>query len=144
MKAERPFLAVRAIITDENNKVLILKRDNTLQGDGKWCLTGGNIEYGQSASDAVKNEIKEETSLICEDLKFLFYLENMPSEESDLHYVTLVFLCSVTGTLKLNSESSDYAWIRSDEIAHYDFAFKNDNALSQYWQINGWYNKSYD
>jgi 8-oxo-dGTP diphosphatase len=136
MKVERPFLAIRALITDENNKVLILKRDNTLQGQGKWCLPGGNIEYAQGVNEAVIKEIEEETSLICKDVKFLFYLENLPSEESQLHYVNLVFLCSVTGTLKLNSESSDYAWIRSDEIDQYKFAFKNDKALNQYWKIN--------
>jgi len=135
-KNKRPFLAVRAIITDEDGRVLILKRANTVQGNGKWCLPGGNIEYAQQVNDAVTKEIEEETSLICEDVKFLFYLENLPSEESELHYVNLVFLCSAEGTIELNSESSDYAWIGSDEINEYNMAFKNERALKQFWYLN--------
>jgi 8-oxo-dGTP diphosphatase len=135
-KSKRPFLAVRGIITNEDKKVLILKRANTVQGLGKWCLPGGNIEYGQKVSDAIVKEIKEETTFICENIKFLFYLENIPSEESDLHYVNLVFLCKVSGTINLNAESSDFAWIGSDEIDKYNIAFNNDLMVKQYWNLN--------
>jgi 8-oxo-dGTP diphosphatase len=132
-KSNRPFLAVRAIITNTDEKVLILKRSNTIQGNGKWCLPGGNVEYGQTAVEAMANEIKQETSLISKDIKFLFYLENLPSEESELHYINLVFVCSTEGNLKLNYESSDYAWIDPGEIHDYNIAFKNDVILEKYW-----------
>jgi 8-oxo-dGTP diphosphatase len=133
IKSNRPFLAARAIITNTDEKVLILKRSNTIQGNGKWCLPGGNVEYGQTAVEAMANEIKQETSLISKDIKFLFYLENLPSEESELHYINLVFVCSTEGNLKLNYESSDYAWIDPCEIHDYNIAFKNDVILEKYW-----------
>jgi mutator protein MutT len=136
MKSYRPFLAVRAIITDKDGKVLILKRANTIQGDGKWCLPGGNIEYGQTAAEAMANEIKQETSLISNDIKFLFYLENLPSDASELHYISLVFICSTEGNLQLNYESSESAWIEPGEIQNYNFAFKNNVILKKYWHIN--------
>jgi len=136
MKSYRPFLAVRAIITDKDGKVLILKRANTIQGDGKWCLPGGNIEYGQTAAEAMANEIKQETSLISNDIKFLFYLENLPSDASELHYISLVFICSTEGNLQLNYESSESAWIKPGEIQNYNFAFKNNVILKKYWHIN--------
>ena len=133
IKSKRPFLAVRAIITDKDRKVLILKRSDTIQGNGKWCLPGGNIEYGQTAAEAMANEILQETSLTTKDIKFLYYLENLPSEESEFHYVNFVFVCNTEGNLHLNHESSEYAWIEPGEINKYYFAFKNDKMLEKYW-----------
>lgn len=135
-KSNRPYLAVRAIIINESGKVLILKRANTIQGNGNWCLPGGNVEYGQTAAEAMENEIKQETSLFSNDIVFLFYLENLPSDASELHYINLVFICRTEGDLHLNYESSDNAWIGPGEINNYDFAFKNDVILKKYWNIN--------
>ncbi len=132
-KSNRPYLAVRAVITNENGKVLILKRANTIQGDGKWCLPGGNIEYGQTAKEAMEREIRQETSLICKKIEFLFFLESLPSEESELHYVNFVYRCNVEGNVKLNYESSDYAWIYPDAVPNYNIAFKNDEILKRFW-----------
>ena len=132
-KNKRPFIAVRTIILNPDGKALILRRSNTKLGNGKWCLPGGNIEYGQKVEEAVETEVKQETSLVIKSLRFLFYLENMQSEESDLHYVNLVFICDVNGKLKINHESSDYAWIGPDEIGNYEIAFGNDTILSKYW-----------
>ena len=134
-KSNRPFLAVRTIISDDHDRVLLIKRTNTEQGLGKWCLPGGNIEYDQSVSEAVIAEIKEETSLTCTNSEFLFYFENLPSMESKLHYVNLVFKCEVTGYLKLNNESSEYVWIDRGELQKYDLAFKNDMILKEFWQL---------
>jgi 8-oxo-dGTP diphosphatase len=135
-KSNRPYLAVRAIITDGSGRVLILKRANTSQGDGKWCLPGGNIEYGQTTGEAMAREINQETSLNCTDYKFLFYLENLPSEESELHYINLVYLCSTKGKVQLNNESSDFAWIDSVGMKNYKIAFRNDEILLRYWHLN--------
>jgi mutator protein MutT len=132
-KSSRPYLAVRAIITNESGKVLILKRSNTSQGDGKWCLPGGNIEYGQTANDAMVREVKQETSLNCSDIRFLFFLESLPSEESELHYINFIYQCSVDGKIKLNYESSDYEWINLSELPEYKIAFRNDEILKKYW-----------
>jgi len=133
-KTKRPFLAVRAIIANNDGKVLIIKRTNTLHGDGKWCLPGGNVEYGQRVREAVKKEIKQEISLTCTDFFFLFFEENLPSEESDLHYVNLIYECFTEGTLQLNYESSEYAWIGPEDLQNYNLAFRNDVVLKMYWE----------
>ena len=135
-KSKRPFIAVRAIITDASDKVLILKRDATSYGDDEWCLPGGKIDFGQTAADAVAREVIEETSLVCKEIKFLFYQDSLPDENLELHFVNLVFLCKVTGSIKLNAESSDFAWLGPDEVPKYKIAFRNDKTLIQYWQLN--------
>jgi mutator protein MutT len=135
-KSKRPHLAVRAIIVDDNGKVLILRRADTTLGGGKWCLPGGNIEYGQTVGEAVALEVHEETSFTAKDVQFLFYLENLPSLESELHYINIVFKCRAEGNIYLNRESSEYAWIDHSDMHNYEFAFKNDLALGQYWHLS--------
>jgi len=136
MKSNRPYLAVRAIITSKSGKVLILKRADDTLGGGKWCLPGGNIEYGQTAGEALALEVLEETSVTATDAQFLFYLENLPSQESELHYINLVFKCRAEGDIQLNPESSEYAWTDQSDMHNYEFAFKNDLALQQYWHFS--------
>lgn len=135
MKTNRPMLAVRAIIKNESGRILILKRDATAYGDEEWCLPGGKIDFGQTAAEAVANEVMEETSLKCTDIEFLFYQDSLPDQNLELHFVNLVFLCEVSGTLKLNAESSDYAWVGSEEIEKYKMAFNNGKIISKYLNI---------
>ena len=134
-KSNRPYLAVRAIINSKDGKVLILKRAGDTLGGGKWCLPGGNIEYGQTVAEAVAMEVHEETSFTAKDVQFLFYFENLPSQESELHYINLIFKCNVEGDIQLNRESSEYAWIDHVDMHNYEFAFKNDLAIEQYWHL---------
>ena len=135
-KNKRPYMAVRAIIVNDNGKVLILKRADDTLGGGKWCLPGGNIEYDQTVAEAVALEVHEETSFTAKDVQFLFYLENLPSLESELHYINLVFKCRAEGNIHLNRESSEYAWIDHGDMHNYEFAFKNDLVLEQHWHLS--------
>jgi len=130
--SKKPQIAVRAIITNSERKILILKRANTSYGNSCWNLPGGKIDFGETAEHAIKKELKEEINLDCHSSKFLFYLDNLPNEMTDLHFVTLFFECKCSGKIKLNSESSDYKWIDSGELTKYDLVFENDVAISNY------------
>jgi mutator protein MutT len=129
---KKPQIAVRAIITNSVNEILILKRANTSYGNGFWNLPGGKIDFGETAEQAIKKEIKEEINLDCHSAKFQFYLDNLPNEMTDLHFVTLFFECKCTGDLQLNPESSAFKWIDSDKIADYHLVFENDAAIKNY------------
>jgi mutator protein MutT len=129
-------VAVRAIICDENNRVLIIKRSNTQYGNNKWCLPGGKVDYGVSVTENIANEIAEETSLRHISSTFLYYLDTLPSPETDLHYVSLVFKCEVSGEIKLNDESQEFAWIAPEDMKNYSFVFDNDKALEWFWELH--------
>ena len=132
-----PVPVVRLIITDKDGKILLLKRQNTDYGNGAWCLPGGKVDYGQNVEGAVIEELREETSLICTEAKFLFYQDSLPTQPNTMHCINLYFQCSVTGQVILNDESSEYAWMREEDLDKYDIAFKNDLALLQYWKELG-------
>jgi len=124
-----PLLAVRAIIRDDLGKILILKRATGDAYGDLWCLPGGKVDYGQSAEEAMTREIREETSLGTYSIQFLFYLDGLPKMPGDKHYLTLLFSCLAKGNIKLNSESSEFAWVGLGDMEHYEFAFDNDKAV---------------
>ena len=129
-----PLLAVRAIIKNEVDKILLLKRaSNGAYGD-MWCLPGGKVDFGQTAEEAIVREIQEETSLICSSSEFLFYKDGLPQNPGENHYLTLYFYCQATGTIELNKESSEFAWLGLEELGNYDIAFNNDDAIKSFWE----------
>jgi len=50
---------VRAVITDEEERILLIKRKDT----GRWGMPAGAVELEDSLTDALKREVKEETGL---------------------------------------------------------------------------------
>ena len=48
-----------SIVTENKNEVLFEKRSD----NGMWCVPGGAIELGETLEQALKREVKEETSL---------------------------------------------------------------------------------
>jgi len=51
--------SVRAIILDESNRILYIKR----KGNNKWALPAGGIELNESIEECLRREVKEETGL---------------------------------------------------------------------------------
>ncbi len=129
-----PIPVVRAIITDEEGRILILKRQNTVYYPGAWCLPGGKIHYGETGEQALARELQEETSLGCISSKFLFYQDSLPDEPGGMHCINLYFACAVSGDVIVNEESEQFAWIRPSDLQNYDIAFRNDQAILRYWQ----------
>jgi len=131
---EFPIPAVRAIIVNPDNRVLMLRRANSDYGDGWWCLPGGKIDFGQKANEALAHKIKKKTKLQCKSYRFFMYQDNLPYEMSDLHFLSLYFVVKVTGDIKLNEESSSFVWVSSEELDNYKVAFLNDLAIKKYWE----------
>lgn len=128
-----PLLAVRAFILDNDGQVLILKRAAEDEYGDLWCLPGGKVDFSQTAEEAIIREIQEETSLVCISAQFLFYMDGLPEEPNDNHYLTLFFECKVKGSLRLNHESSEFSWIGPEDIDIYKFAFDSDEAIQSFW-----------
>lgn len=131
---DSPRVAVRAIITNKKNQILLLQRTDTAYYDDYWNLPGGKVDYGDTVLKTLIKEVKEETELIVEDATFLQYLDNPPDEGSSLHFVTLVFIANVNGTIRINGESSAYAWVGKAKLKNYKIAFRNEEAMMNYWE----------
>ena len=130
-----PVPVVRLIIPNAEGKVLLLRRSGAAYANQAWCLPGGKIDYGQTAEEAVRRELREETELTPTSIRFLFYQDSLPLAPGKMHCINLYFECDVSGNIALNDESSEYAWIGPSDLETYDIAFRNEAGLCTYWQM---------
>ena len=134
MENGSPVSVVRAIINNDEGKVLVLRRANSVYGDGGWCLPGGKVDYGMTVEEALVQELLEETALRCVQTRFLFYQDSLPLETGKMHCINLYFECAVQGEIVLNEESSAYAWVGQDEAVGYGLVFGNEEGVRRYWE----------
>lgn len=114
-------LSVRVLLTDDEGKVLILKRStNSRTNPGKWELPGGKVDQGESFDHALLREVYEET-------KLKISLEHVVGvSEQNLHVIRAVHIIMsgeiLEGNLKLSSEHEGYAWVFFENLQEYNLA----------------------
>lgn len=114
-------LSVRALLIDENKKMLILKRStDSKTNPGKWELPGGKVDQGESFDQALIREVYEETQL-------KINLEHVVGiSEQNLHLIRAVHIIMsgkiLDGVLTLSSEHEGYAWVFFEDLSEYELA----------------------
>ena len=100
---------------EKNDKYLMLLRNKRLKdlNKNKYVGVGGHVEEGESIVEAMKREIKEETSLIVKEYKYrgLVYFNNGEYEEN----MYLFHVTSFDGVVRECDEGTLY-WIPKNEI----------------------------
>ena len=132
-----PLPCIRLFTSDDQGRVLILKRANTSHGDGLWCLPGGMLDYGETMVQGAQRELREETGLECREIAFEFIQDSLPPRPGEMHCLNIYFSCRVSGPVRINVESKEYAWIEPADAGGYAWAFNNDLGLKQFWRQNG-------
>ncbi len=100
----------------ENHRWLMLYRGIKPQdvNAGKWIGVGGKLEAGETMRECALREIKEETGLCAEDLRFCgtiwFFYEGAETEKIWLYTGT-----KFSGTLK-DCDEGMLAWIPEEEL----------------------------
>jgi len=122
-------LAVRAIITDDNGKILILKRSaDSKTNPGKWELPGGKVDQGEPFDKALIREVFEETQL-----KIALY-NVIGASQQNLPLIRAVHIIMsgkiVDGELNLSDEHDGYAWEYPDNLNDYELADWLENFIS--------------
>jgi ADP-ribose pyrophosphatase YjhB (NUDIX family) len=64
---------VRAVILDEENRMLLVKQHH--EDKDIWMVPGGGIEEGENSAEAAVREVKEETGLDIEVGRLLWHAE---------------------------------------------------------------------
>lgn len=114
-----------AVIFDpKREKILLTRRSD----NGKWCLPGGRMDSGESASQCCEREVLEETGLkakvtrligIYTDPDWVITYANTPGK-----FLQLVAMCFeariVGGELGVSNETTEFGWFTPDEIARLD------------------------
>ena len=65
---------------------------------GQWALSGGGVEPGERIEEALRREIREELG----------------------EQLLLTEITPWTREVKINEEFQDYAWVKPEDLVHYD------------------------
>jgi ADP-ribose pyrophosphatase YjhB (NUDIX family) len=112
-----PLVGVGAVIVDDAGRVLLIRRASEPL-KGHWSLPGGLLELGESLTDGVRREVREETGLTVEPLELIELLDRIHREAERVryHYVIADYLCRVTGgALQAASDADAARWAERSE-----------------------------
>jgi 8-oxo-dGTP diphosphatase len=105
----RHSVSVAGIITDDHRRALLIQRAD----NHRWEPPGGVLELGESITDGLRREVREETGLDVEPVTLTGVYKNMSRG-----IVALVFRCKITGgDLTTTDEASAFRWATDTEIA---------------------------
>lgn len=123
-------LAIVLQMDGDTSKVLLTKRSIPPFQD-QWCLPGGHIDAEETASQAVKREVMEETGLEFEGRFFHYFDEIIPEE--NIHAVVLAFEGPAKGTLTPDlGEVAAVKWVALHDALGEDLAFDHRTVLTAY------------
>ena len=127
-------IAVRAILLDENNRVLLVKRAKGVFAEDKWCLPGGKPNPDENMADAVERKTKEEVAISFEP-RYVGGFEN-PDVSNGARWFTHYFEGKVPEDymgLGLNEEeNSEVGFFSEGELGLLDIAFDHRQVLEVY------------
>lgn len=129
-KDKRRFRLRAAAIIIENGAVLFATND----AEDYYYTIGGGVQLSETAEEAVRREVKEETGVEYEIERLAFIQENFFKRDDgklkDLscHEVTFYFLMKPRGTRQLNSHGKianntteeKMVWLPLDKLGEYD------------------------
>jgi ADP-ribose pyrophosphatase YjhB (NUDIX family) len=123
-----PKVAVGTIITDDQGRILLVKRAID-PGYGKWVYPGGYVDRGEPVHGAAVREAKEEAGLDVR-LDRLINVYSYPGRAP----VIIVFAASIVGgELCCDDEGLEAKWFPPDEIPWGELAFSSTHdALREY------------
>lgn len=111
-----PLVGVGAVIVHQG-RVLLIQR-GTEPSKGKWSIPGGLIDVGETLTEAVVREIREETGLEVEPLELIELLDRIlrDGDRVRYHYVIADYVCRVVGgSLQAASDAAAVRWVERAE-----------------------------
>jgi 8-oxo-dGTP diphosphatase len=111
-----PLIGVGAVIVHESRVLLVRRGSEPMKGH--WTLPGGVLEVGETLTEGVAREVREETGLAVEPVELVEVLDRIHREDGKVryHYVILDYLCRVTGGELCAASDADAArWVERAE-----------------------------
>ena len=116
-----PVVGVGAVIVRDAHGLIVKRGHEPRQGE--WSLPGGLLNLGESLTDAVRREVKEETGL---DVQLGPIVETFDRIHRDAdgriryHFVIVDYVCwSASGEAVAGSDADDVEWVTAAEVERY-------------------------
>lgn len=115
-----PIMGVGAVVV-QRGRVLLAQRGRE-PSKGIWSLPGGALELGESLTEGIVREVREETGLEVEPIELIELIDRIvrqPDSEGGrirYHYVIADYLCRVVGgELHAASDADAVRWVERAE-----------------------------
>lgn len=129
---KRPLLTVDALVSNEDNKILLIKRKNPPHG---WALPGGFVDYGETVETAVVRELLEETGLTANSIS-LFDVFSEPKRDPRSHTVSIAYdIQGWQGTPKAADDAKEVGWFTLEEVNNMEIAFDHKDIINHFLQV---------
>ncbi len=98
---KKTHIGVYALITDQEKVLVIQKARGPYKG--KYDLPGGSFDYGESATETLIREVKEETGLTVQNHELtdvftcVVEYQDANGEASSMHHIGIVYSVTVAG-----------------------------------------------
>lgn len=126
----RPVSTVGAII-GRDGLVLMIR---TRKWGGKWGIPGGKIERGETAEEALRREVAEETGLSLRGVRFVMVQDCVDPVEfhRPAHFLLLNYAAEAEpGEVRLNDEAEEFCWVTPAEAAAMDLNIPTRRLLEE-------------
>lgn len=110
---------VAGIIKNDNESILIAKRNIHKSQGGLWEFPGGKIEQGETKEEAIVREIKEELKI---DIIPIRYVDEKVFEYPDKTINLIAIECKYKGGTLIKTEHEAVKWVKPEEMKEYIFA----------------------
>ncbi len=119
---------VAALIKDEKDRILICQRPKNKKRGLLWEFVGGKVEKGESLSEALVRECREELGVDVSPGKIFMQVDH---DYPDIK-IRLVVIESklLAGPVRL-LEHEDYRWVSKDELDRFKFCPADTEVLER-------------
>ena len=127
---ESPSVMVDAVVIENEKLLLVTRKKDPFKGF--LTFPGGKVDEGEKVEDAVKRELREETSLDIEPTDILGVYSD-PSRNPRGHRISVAFIAKVIGgEAKPSSDAESIEWLSVNEIK--ELGFDHNKILKDYRQ----------
>lgn len=111
------LIAQKAIVINEKNELLFLKRSEKSGEKGRWDFCGGGLDKNEDPIEGIKREIKEESGLEVTDIKPIAVTSY---DQKDSVVMIGYQARATTNNVTLSWEHDEYHWISYEEALELD------------------------
>ena len=129
-------ITLGAIVVNEKEQVLLVKRAAAMHNGGKYTIPGGFLDRDENTEQGTLRELKEETGydgkIVC-----LFRVNDSPARpKEDRQNVDFLYIVKVTGgEPQLNKEVSEISWFAKEKLPEEaEFAFDHKDTMLKYFE----------